>query len=66
MVGFDDLPFACLLTPGLTTVRQPAREMGAQATKLLLSMVDGETPTSPPPVTVTPMIRESTGPVPLA
>ena len=66
VVGFDDLPFASLLTPGLTTVRQPAREMGIAATKLLLGMVDGEEPTSPPPVAVTPMIRKSTGPVPKA
>ena len=66
VVGFDDLPFASLLTPGLTTVRQPAREMGIAAAKLLLGIVDGEEPTSPPPVAVTPMIRESTGPVPKA
>ncbi|MET7929762.1 LacI family DNA-binding transcriptional regulator [Streptomyces sp. NPDC005349] len=66
VVGFDDLPFASLLTPGLTTVRQPGREMGIAATKLLLGMVDGEEPTSPPPAAVTPMIRESTGPVPQA
>lgn len=66
VVGFDDLPFASLLTPSLTTVRQPAREMGIAATKLLLGMVNGEEPTSPPPAAVTPMIRESTGPVPKA
>lgn len=66
VVGFDDLPFASLLTPGLTTVRQPAREMGVAATRLLLGMVDGEEPVSPPPVAVTPMIRESTAPAPEA
>jgi DNA-binding LacI/PurR family transcriptional regulator len=66
VVGFDDLPFASLLTPGLTTVRQPAREMGIAATKLLLGMVDGEEATSPPPAAVTLMIRESTGPAPKA
>jgi DNA-binding LacI/PurR family transcriptional regulator len=66
VVGFDDLPFASLLTPGLTTVRQPAREMGIAATELLLGMVGGEEPASPPPVAVTPMIRESTGPAPKA
>lgn len=62
VVGFDDLPFASLLTPSLTTVRQPAREMGIAATRLLLGMVEGENPTAPPPVAVTPMIRDSTGP----
>lgn len=64
VVGFDDLPFACLLTPGLTTVRQPARDMGAQATKLLLSMVDGASPEPPPPSPVSLKIRDSAGPPP--
>jgi DNA-binding LacI/PurR family transcriptional regulator len=62
VVGFDDLPFASLLTPGLTTVRQPAREMGKAAVKLLLDMVDGAEAVSPPPVPVALKIRESTGP----
>ncbi|MGE4482409.1 LacI family DNA-binding transcriptional regulator [Acidocella sp.] len=62
VVGFDDLPLASLLTPSLTTVRQPARELGVEAVKLLLSLVDGAEPTSPPPAPVTLMIRESTGP----
>ena len=29
VVGFDDMPYAAHLTPALTTVRQPLREMGA-------------------------------------
>ena len=66
VVGFDDLPFTALLTPGLTTVRQPAREMGIAATKLLLGMVAGEVQASPPPVAVSLIVRESTGPVPQA
>lgn len=61
VVGFDDLPFASLLTPALTTVRQPAREMGVQAAKLLLSMVDGADQVPPPPSPVSLKIRESTG-----
>ncbi|QIN85175.1 substrate-binding domain-containing protein [Rubrobacter tropicus] len=42
VVGFDDLPFARLLTPALTTVRQPVREMGALATRMLLRVIAGE------------------------
>lgn len=61
VVGFDDLPFASLLTPSLTTVRQPAREMGISATKLLLGMVAGEGQASPPAEPVTLMVRESAG-----
>jgi DNA-binding LacI/PurR family transcriptional regulator len=32
VVGFDDMPYAAHLTPALTTVRQPLREMGRVAT----------------------------------
>jgi LacI family transcriptional regulator len=42
VVGFDDLPIAGLLTPALTTVRQPVREMGALATRMLLRLIAGE------------------------
>ena len=63
VVGFDDLPLASLLTPSLTTVRQPARELGMEAVKLLLSLVEGAEPVSPPPSPVSLQIRESTGPV---
>lgn len=37
VVGFDDLPFAVDLSPALTTVRLPLREMGECAMRLLLS-----------------------------
>jgi DNA-binding LacI/PurR family transcriptional regulator len=63
VVGFDDLPFASLLTPSLTTVRQPAREMGIEAVKLLLSLVDGAEPASPPAYAVSIKIRNSTRPL---
>jgi LacI family transcriptional regulator len=43
VVGFDDVPLVALLTPALTTVRQPVREMGALATRMLLRIVAGET-----------------------
>jgi DNA-binding LacI/PurR family transcriptional regulator len=41
IVGFDDVPIASLLTPALTTVRQPAREMGYAAAKLLFDRLAG-------------------------
>jgi len=37
LVGYDDLPFAAVLSPPLTTVRQPRYELGKAATELLLS-----------------------------
>jgi LacI family transcriptional regulator len=43
VVGFDDVPLVALLTPALTTVRQPVREMSALATRMLLRIVAGET-----------------------
>lgn len=42
VVGFDDMPFARLVTPALTTVRQPLREMGRVAVTLLLQSIAGE------------------------
>lgn len=42
IVGFDDIPTAQLLTPRLTTVRQPAYEMGMSAAELLIGMTQGE------------------------
>jgi LacI family transcriptional regulator len=40
ILGFDDMPIAAFTKPGLTTIRQPHREMGETACELLLSMVD--------------------------
>lgn len=44
MVGFDDIPWAAYLTPPLTTVRLPAQEIGRQAAKLLIQIIDGKSP----------------------
>jgi LacI family transcriptional regulator len=46
VVGFDDLEPASLVTPGLTTVRQPLARMGAVAAELLLRWIDGDKPTA--------------------
>lgn len=40
LMGFDDMPIAAFTKPGLTTIRQPHREMGETACELLLSLVD--------------------------
>jgi LacI family transcriptional regulator len=37
LVGYDDLPFASLLSPPLTTIRQPRYELGRVAAERLLS-----------------------------
>lgn len=42
VVGFDDVPIASIITPALTTVRQPLVEMGRVATTMLLRMIAEE------------------------
>ncbi|QNI33575.1 LacI family DNA-binding transcriptional regulator [Alloacidobacterium dinghuense] len=39
VAGFDDLFFSSHLQPSLTTIRQPMREMGERAMRLLLELV---------------------------
>ncbi len=43
VIGFDDVPIASILSPGLTTVRQPLVEMGRVGTTMLLHLIAGET-----------------------
>jgi DNA-binding LacI/PurR family transcriptional regulator len=61
VVGFDDAVIASLLYPRLTSVRQPARTMGAAAAELSLRLIAGLHAES---VTFAPELvrRESTGP----
>src|SRR5205085_11486990 len=40
IVGFDDIPFAALANPPLTTVGQPIRELGERAADLLLRVIE--------------------------
>ncbi len=42
VVGFDDSEHASLITPALTTVRQPLAEMGRTAVNLLRRLMDGQ------------------------
>jgi DNA-binding LacI/PurR family transcriptional regulator len=60
VVGFDDIPSASLVTPRLTTTRQPLREKGRLA---VASLLEGNEPIR----RVLPtglIIRDSTGPGP--
>src|SRR5262249_10311137 len=40
VIGFDDIPFAALTNPPLTTVGQPIRQLGEQAADLLLRVIE--------------------------
>jgi LacI family transcriptional regulator len=42
VVGFDDVEFAALATPSLTTVSQPLKEMGRLAASVLYRQLDGQ------------------------
>jgi LacI family transcriptional regulator len=45
LVGFDDEASAAYMIPPLTTVRQPAVEMGQAAAKAILDLLTGNSPT---------------------
>jgi LacI family transcriptional regulator len=42
LVGFDDLPWADLTTPSITTLRQPTYEIGSAAARLLIERLQGD------------------------
>jgi DNA-binding LacI/PurR family transcriptional regulator len=42
ITGFDDIPMTQYLTPSLTTVRQPIREVGQRVMESLLAILDGD------------------------
>lgn len=44
LVGFDDAPLAAVVTPTLTTIRQPVRDLGYAATDRLLDLIAAERP----------------------
>ncbi|HTH75518.1 MAG TPA: LacI family DNA-binding transcriptional regulator [Trinickia sp.] len=44
VVGFNDLPFAAVSAPSITTVATPRYEVGVQAARMLLQIVNGEAP----------------------
>ncbi|HWB38494.1 MAG TPA: LacI family DNA-binding transcriptional regulator [Rugosimonospora sp.] len=63
IVGFDDLEEARWAIPPLTTVRQPLTEMAGMATRMLLSLVNGEPLDSTRIELATPLVvRASTAP----
>ena len=60
VVGFDDTVVAATSSPPLTSVRQPFREMGERAARLVVSMMAGAA-TDPAPIVLptTLTVRES-------
>lgn len=69
VVGCDDIEMSRVVSPVLTTVRIPARQMGARAARALIRTIEsgaedaaGVIPSRPLPVKL--IVRESTGPAP--
>jgi LacI family transcriptional regulator len=62
VIGFDDMPWAASLNPPLTTIAQPAVELGSIACRLLLERLGAERHAPPRNVLLQPrlVIRAST------
>lgn len=60
VVGFDDVNIASLVTPAITTIRQPIGEMARMAVTLLKDTVEGNPVTSKNVLPVTLVERETT------
>lgn len=70
LMVFDNIPFAELLTPTLSTIVQPAHEMGREAAALLLQAIEQENESEKQPLSVQEkrfacrlIIRESSQPM---
>jgi len=64
VTGFDDIELARIVTPALTTVHVPHREMGRKAAQALIAMVEGAPQEPPTELTTSVQIRASLGPAP--
>ena len=62
VTGFDDIWLSAQITPSLTTVRTPRREMGRLAGRYLLSILAGKETVLPRPLDVELIVRQSTCP----
>jgi len=60
VTGFDDIAFARIFSPSLTTVRQPTYEMGRRAVKAILDMRAGHSPHQPIVLATQLVVRGST------
>ncbi len=65
ITGFDDIMLAEYVHPPLTTVHQPARELGTMVVRMLLQLIQKE-PVPKSQVVINPklVVRQSTGPAP--
>jgi len=64
VIGFDDIPQASLVSPSLTTVRQPLGAMGHAAMEMLLDLLAGKERETHVRMPTELVIRKSTAPPP--
>ncbi|MEQ9040029.1 MAG: LacI family DNA-binding transcriptional regulator [Silicimonas sp.] len=64
VTGFDDLELARIVTPALTTVHVPHQEMGTQAARALVDMVEKKGPGKTLELDARICLRDSLGPPP--
>ena len=41
IIGYDDMEFASMLTPALTTVRKDRERLGKEASEILINLING-------------------------
>jgi LacI family transcriptional regulator len=56
LLGFDDFSLATLLRPRMTVVRQPAREVGMIAARMLIDHIEGRPRVASPALLATQLI----------
>lgn len=64
ITGFDDIEIARIVVPALTTVHVPHREMGANAARQLVDMVENASPGTTVELEARICLRDSLGPPP--
>lgn len=65
IVGFDNIPYAEFWHPSITTVSQPADEIGKRAVDMLVAMIEGQELTLESKILPTQLIvRDSSGAAP--
>jgi LacI family transcriptional regulator len=64
VTGFDDMEFATVVTPALTTIRFPIAQVGTQAARHLIERIAGTTPPRCIELPLALVVRQSTAPAP--
>lgn len=64
VTGFDDMEFATVVTPALTTIRFPIAQVGTQAARHLIERIDGTTPPRCIELPLALVVRQSTARAP--